>query len=102
MPKSTTVVTAREVREFFRAEPKRMARLSTEAAATVSAGARGRLHPEVIAEHNKRRNGRTYVLGASGEAVAERKAAREALRASGVKVGLRGPLSKEALAQSKA
>lgn len=96
-----TVVTAREVREFFRADEKRVSRLSPEAAATVAEGARGRLHPEAVKVHNARRRTRQYVLGASKAAVAKREAQREALRESGVPVGKRGPLSKDALARLK-
>lgn len=99
MSKST--VTAADVREFFRADEKRLARLSPEAAATVREGARGRLHPEAIKVHNSRRRTRQYVLGASGAAVAARKQARADLAAKGVAVGKRGPLSKEALAVLK-
>lgn len=100
MSKSTTV-TAREVREFFRADAKRLASLSPEAAATVREGARGRLHPEAVKVHNSRRRTRQYVLGASGAAKAARQQARIDLAAKGVQVGRRGPLSKEALAVLK-
>lgn len=103
MSKSTTV-TAREVREFFRADAKRLGRLSPEAQATVREGARGRLHPEAIALHNQRRRTRTYTLGATGAAKAAKAAQRSALTEAGVAVGKRGPLSaaaKEVLAQSK-
>lgn len=100
MSKST--VTAATVREFFRADEKRMARLPEAAQVTVAKGARGRLHPEVIAEFNKRRKAdRRYEVGASGAVVAERKAQRKALAESGVAVGKRGPLSKDALAALK-
>lgn len=101
MSKST--VTAREVREFFRAEPKRLSALSDEAAATVREGARGRLHPEAIKVHNTRRRTRQYVLGASRDAAQAVAAQRAVLREQGL-AGKRGPLSREArefLAQSK-
>lgn len=103
MSKST--VTAREVREFFRADEKRLSALSPEARSTVEAGARGRLHPEAVEVHNKRRRTRQYTTGASKEAAAkaatEAKAAREAAAAAGFTVGKRGPLPKAFLAQSK-
>lgn len=103
MSKSTTVVTAREVREFFRAESKRLSALSPEAQATVREGARGRLHPEAVKVHNSRRRTRQYVLGASGEQAAAAKALRADLVSKGL-AGKRGPLpaaTKESLAQSK-
>lgn len=97
-------VTAREVREFFRAEPKRFDALSPEAQATVREGARGRLHPQAVKVHNTRRRTRQYVLGASKEAAAAKAAQRAQAAEAGFPVGKRGPLSKaakEALAQSK-
>lgn len=101
MSKST--VTAREVREFFRAEAKRMSALSPEAQATVAEGARGRLHPQAVKVHNSRRRTRQYVLGASTEAAREQAEARRAAQEAGL-TGKRGPLSRKAqefLAQSK-
>lgn len=98
-------VTASEVREFFRADSKRVAALSPEAQATVREGARGRLHPEAVKVHNTRRRTRQYVLGASKEATAAHEAERAALRKAGLLgEGARGPLSRKArefLAQSK-
>lgn len=102
MSKSTTIVTAADVREFFRADAKRLNALSPEAQATVKAGARGRLHPEAVKVHNSRRRTRQYALGASGEAVAKRAAERKALAEAGIPVGKRGPLNaaaKEALSK---
>ena len=102
MSKSTTV-TAAEVREFFRANEKRMASLSAAAQATVREGARGRLHPQAVKVHNSRRRTRQYVLGASGAEAAARKAERATLVEKGL-AGRRGPLSKaakETLSQSK-
>ncbi len=87
-------ITAAVVREFLRDE-KRFGNLSPEAQATVKSGARGRLHPQAIKAYNKgRKAGRRYELGANAVVKAEAKAAREALRASGVAVGARGPLPK--------
>lgn len=98
----STIVTAAQVREFFRADEKRLARLgSDEARHTVKAGARGRLHPEVIEAYNKGRKAeKRYVSGATGTAQAQAKAEALALRVKAfdknLAVGARGPLSKEA------
>lgn len=101
MSKSTTIVTAAEVRAFVNADAKRLAALSPEAQVTVAKGARGRLHPEVVALHNQRRRTRQYVTGATKEATAKAEAAAKALREAAVQagqpVGKRGPLSKAAL-----
>ena len=100
---SKATVTAGEVREFFRADAKRMEALSPEAQATVKEGARGRLHAEAVKVHNTRRRTRQYVLGASKAVTAEKAAERAALRERGL-AGERGPLSRKAqefLAQSK-
>lgn len=106
MAKATlSAPTAADVRALFRNDEKRLAALSPEAAATVQAGARGRLHPEAIKAFNKGRKAhRRYVLGATKASVAQRKAQREALVKAGVEVGKRGPLNaaaKEALASVK-
>lgn len=108
MNKSTTTVTAADVRAFFQADAKRLAVLSPEARKTVEQGARGRLHAEAVEVHNKRRRTRTYTLGASTVAAEAAKAEAAALRVAaaeaGVTVGKRGPLpkaAKQALAQSK-
>ena len=98
MSKSTT---AADVRNFFRADAKRLARLSDDAAKTVREGARGRLHPEVISTYNKgRKADRHYVSGASTrEAIASKGEAqnlRVAAAEAGLAVGVRGPLSKAA------
>jgi hypothetical protein len=96
-------VTAREVREFYRADAKRLARLSDEAALTVAPGARGRLHPEVEQDHNSRRRNAVYVLGKTAEVSAKAKEDAAALRAAalkaGFKVGARGPLPKAFLSK---
>lgn len=101
----TVSVTAAAVRDYFRADEKRMGRLSEAAQATVKEGARGRLHAQAIKEFNsKRKAHRRYVLGASKAEVTRKEAERAALREAGVTVGARGPLSKEAkavLAQPK-
>lgn len=99
-------VTAAVVRERMRADAKRTANLSEQALHTLAEGARGRLHPEVIASYNKgRKSTQRYVSGATRAAVAERKAeakaAREAAAKAGIKVGTRGPLPKAALASLK-
>ena len=102
--KTVQTVTAATVREFFRADEKRIARLKDpKAAHTVAEGARGRLHPEVIAAYNKgRKPERQYVLGVGKTQKAEAAALREKAVAMGA--GKRGPLPKavrEALAQPK-
>lgn len=101
MSKSVTVVTAREVREFFAADAKRFNSLSEAAQVTVAQGARGRLHPEAVKVHNQRRRTRQYVTGASGAAKAATAAERQSLKDAGIAVGKRGPLSREALAALK-
>jgi hypothetical protein len=98
-------VTAREVREFFRSDAKRMEALSPEAQATVKDKARGLLHPEAVKVHNTRRRTRQYVPGASKAVAEARQADRARLREAGL-LGekARGPLSaaaKEFLAQPK-
>lgn len=104
-------VTAAAVRSFYNADPKRLARLSDEARRTVllvdGKAPKGRLHPEVIEDHNKRRKVQ-YVTGATKAAQAKAKAEATALRdqaaAAGFK-GKRGPLPKafrESLAATKA
>lgn len=95
-------VTAAQVREFYRADEKRLARLSDEARLTVLPGARGRLHPEVEQDHNSRRRNAVYVLGQTKAVSAQAKADAATLRAEAAKagftVGKRGPLPKAFLA----
>ncbi len=102
MSKST--VTASTVRDYFRADEARMARLSPEAQATVKDGARGRLHAQAIKSFNaKRKADRRYVLGSTKVANEVKAAQRATLQAQGL-AGARGPLSKAAkavLAQPK-
>lgn len=96
-----TVDTA-AVRAFYRADAKRIARLSPEAQKTVTEGARGRLHPEAIKDHNSRRKVQ-YVLGTTSAAAKAKVEARAELVSKGL-AGKRGPLSKatkEILAQPK-
>lgn len=107
--KPTTAVTTAELRTWYRADEKRLARLSDAARKTVEPGARGRVHPEVGADFAKRTRGKVYTEGLSGKRQREAKAAaaakREQLRAAGVAVGARGPLPKVAkakVAKSKA
>lgn len=96
---TSTPVVASNVRDYFRADEKRMGRLSPEAQATVKEGARGRLHAQAIKEFNsKRKPHRRYALGATKVSVEAKAAHREALRAAGVEVGKRGPLPKAAKA----
>lgn len=96
---TVSAVTAATVRDYFRADEKRMGRLSPEAQATVREGARGRLHAQAIKEFNsKRKPHRRYTLGATKAEVARKEQERLALRKAGVAVGARGPLSKEARA----
>lgn len=102
MNKSTNIVTAADVRNLFRTNDARMARLDETAQATVRKGARGRLHPQAIKEFNKGRKAhRRYVLGATKDAKAAQAALRDKAAQAGVTVGKRGPLSKEALAVLK-
>lgn len=63
---------------------------------------RGQLSEAHIAQYNKGKRGpKRYVRGNTNAAKAQTKAQREALRASGVAVGKRGPLSKSAQAAVK-
>lgn len=106
---SKPTVTASDLRAFYNADPKRLARLSDAARKTVEAVdgrlPKGRVHPEARKDHNARRKVQ-YVEGATkaakAQAKAEAVAAREALRASGVEVGKRGPLPKPQAATDKA
>jgi len=109
MAKNIKPVTAADVRNFFNADPKRLAALSPEARKTVEAvdgkNPKGRLHREAVALHNKRRKSAQYVTGNSkalGEtAKANADALREQAREAGFKVGKRGPLPKEFIASLK-
>lgn len=103
-------VTAAAVRTYFNADPKRLAALDESARKTVEfvdgKAPKGRLHPEAIAVHNKRRKVQ-YVTGATKEALATAKAEATALRAAAAEAGFegkRGPLPKafrESLAAPK-
>lgn len=97
-------VLASTVRDFYRADASRMARLSPEAQATVKVGSKGRLHKEAVSKFNKgRREHRRYVLGATSNHTEVTAAQRAVLRSKGL-AGERGPLSgaaKEFLAQHK-
>lgn len=101
MSKSTVApktVTAAAVREFFRADDKRMAALSPEARKSVEVGARGSLHAEAVAVHNKRRRSAQYTKGATKAVAAKQRTEAAALRAkareAGFPVGARGRLPK--------
>ena len=86
-------VVASTVRDFYRADEARMARLSPEAQATVREGAKGRLHAEAIRDFNaKRRPHRRYVLGATTATAKVTADQRALLRSAGL-AGERGPLS---------
>lgn len=91
-------VLASTVRDYFRTDEARMARLSPEAQATVREGAKGRLHAQAVKEFNsKRRAHRRYVLGATTAHTKVTAEQRAMLREAGL-AGKRGPLSKEARA----
>lgn len=100
--KTVSAPTAADVRAFFAADEKRVARLKN-GQKTVAKGARGRLHPDVIAAYNKgRKPERQYVLGVGKARKAEAVALRAAVVAAGG--GKRGPIAKavrESLAQPK-
>lgn len=86
--------TAQSVRDWFNADPKRVARLSETAKAALAPKRRGRLPAEVIKVYNsKRRKDDRYEGGNTTKVNADRKAARAALVAQGV-AGKRGPLPK--------
>lgn len=96
--------TAADVREFARTSSnKAFANLSADAKHTLREGARGRLHPDVIAAFNRgRKPERQYVLGVGKVKKAEAVALREQAVALGA--GRRGPIKasvREALAQPK-
>ncbi len=94
-------VLASDVRAYFRADEKRMARLTEAEQVSVKPNARGVLHPGVVAKFNKgRKPGRQYVPGAGKAQTAAVRELRTALIAEG-KAGKRGPLSKEVLAALK-
>lgn len=101
-------VTAGQVRDYFNADPKRLAALSEDARKTVERvegkSPRGRLAPEAVALHNKRRKV-AYESGASNaaKAAAKEQAAslRAAAREAGFEVGSKGPLPKAFLATLK-
>lgn len=91
--------TASTVRSFYRSNEKAFQRLSDAAKVTVEEGARGRLHPEVVTDYNKRRKATLrYETGATSAAATEAKsqaqALREAAAEAGFTVGKRGPLPK--------
>lgn len=108
-------VTAANVRSHFQDSAKALANLPEAAQSTVVKGARGRLHPEVIAAFNKGKapskryvegTPRTVVLnykrvtksGSRTKSVALPESAIRALAVeAGAEVGLRGPLSKAAM-----
>jgi hypothetical protein len=109
---SKTLVSATDLREYFNADPKRLAKLSERARKSVERVdgrfPKGRVNPEAIKVHNKNRKTVEYRPGATAElrdqAKADAKALRESLAAAGVQVGTRGPLPKaaaETLAQPK-
>ena len=95
--------TAAEVRAYFQADPKRVARLTEAEAHTVRPGARGRIHPGALAKARGKVKG--YAVGNSKEVSAQAKAdalaVREAARAQGITVGQRGPLPKAVSASPK-
>jgi hypothetical protein len=102
MAKSTAPVqsiVAADVRTYFNANPKRLARLSPEARKTVEAVdgkfPKGRLHPQAIKENNSSRPTRQYVPGATAAAKAARDANQKALRAA-VGAKPKGPIPKAA------
>ena len=102
-------VTARDLRTYFNADPKRLARLSDAARKTVEAVdgkfPKGRVSPEAVKDHNKHRKVQ-YVSGATAQArdaaKTEAAALREAARQAGHTVGKRGPLPKAFLAAQSA
>jgi hypothetical protein len=108
MSKSTKSIDARNLREYFNADPKRLAALDKEdptgrARKSVEAVngkfPRGQVSPVAIAVNNKRRPTAQYVRGNSGtlaaQAKADAQAIREKAKAQGLTVGLRGPLPNE-------
>lgn len=98
---STVRPTAADVRKFAAENPTRFAKVSDKGLHTVRPGARGRLHPEVIAAYNKgRKADRQYVLGRGKEVKAEADARRAKAVALGA--GKRGPIKADVLAKIQA
>lgn len=87
-------ISTAEVRAWYQADEKRINALSEKAQVTVRKGARGRLHPEAVTLHNKRRRSVNYAEGLSGKQMRAAKALRAELVAQG-KAGKRGPLPKQ-------
>lgn len=95
----TNIVTAATVRDYFRADAKRMGALSEAAQKTVTPGARGLLHPEAIKAFNgKRAKNRRYAVGNTKVKAGVTAEQRASLAEAGIPVGKRGPLSKAAKA----
>jgi hypothetical protein len=100
------IVTASDVRTYFRSEAKRMGTLSEAAQVTVKEGARGKVHPEAVKKFNsKRRKDARYEVGNSNIVRDAHQSTRATLREAGL-LGekARGPLSpaaKQYLAQNK-
>lgn len=87
------MTTAANVRNFFNADPKRLDALSPAARHTVEVvegkSPRGRIHPEAVALHNRRKPKAKYVVAVSEgtQARAKAKADAAALRAKARKAG---------------
>lgn len=107
-----TQVTASDLRTYFNADARRLAKLSDKARKTVEKVdgrfPKGQVHPEAIDLHNKTRRTVEYTRGATAAlrtaAKADAVALRERAKAAGFEVGDRGPLPKaarEALATAK-
>ena len=99
-----TTVTTSDLRDWFNADPKRIAALPEGDRRTVvvvdGKYPRGRVAKSAVDLHNKRRPKAQYVTGATkaanAAAEARAKAAREAAAKAGLPVGKRGPLSNAA------
>lgn len=107
MSKSTvTTVTTSDLRDWFNADPKRIAALPEGDRRTVlivdGKYPRGRVAKSAVTLHNQRRRTKVYTTGATKAAVAAQQAEaariRKAASDAGVKVGTRGPVSKAGLA----
>jgi len=96
------IITAADLRAYYNADPKRIGRLSPEAARTVTYDAqgrspKGRIHPEAFSK--ARGKVKAYTPGNTAKVKAQAVSLRAQAVAAGA--GKRGPISKAVLASLK-